>query len=671
MLAVVLLALAQPPRRLTAFASDGELSTYLHQLTVARSQPATCPECITLLSDSLLTAPADSAFLVGGRVSSGGKPVSAAVVTIAGIPGGTTTDADGSFRLLIPISRQHPGDSLTLTIRRLGYGAATYRFLPRAGRAIALAIALSPALLQLDAVAVAGQAAAMPARSDITNNQSAGVDEGDIVKQHGDQLVILRRGRLFSVALGGNALVPISAINAFGPGMDPEGTWYDELLVSGDQLVVIGYSYSRGGTEVGLFHIDSRGHITYRSTYQLRSSDYYSSRNYASRLIGSTLVFYSPLSALPAFRRWRTDSSRFERTATVQRIYHPAREWNGEEGVAFHTVTTCQLGDGDMTCEATVVVGPPERSFYVSSTAVYIWTTGTLYRMPLDGAAPSAVGVAGQPVDQFSFLESGDGYINVLVRSDAQGDAMWRPEYARGTISLFRFALRDLGDGSQSAPLWRYRPLPDVDNGELFQNRFVGDYLLYGTERSPLTVVPWRGGDLSQLALGHATERIEVMGRDAVVIGAHGNDLLASGIRLDGSPRVLQRLTIPEASQGELRSHGFFYRPDGIIGLPVLETGRARYQHLVDGSAGVLFVRNDGHRFTRLGTLDAGQARHADDACQASCVDWYGNARPLFVGDRVFALLGYELVEGSLGWDSIDEVRRVNFGPRGARIARD
>ena len=44
------------------------------------------------------------------------------------------------------------------------------------------------------------------------------------------------------------------------------------------------------------------------------SNDYYTSRNYASRLIGNRLVFYTPLSlewdddpleALPGMRKWR------------------------------------------------------------------------------------------------------------------------------------------------------------------------------------------------------------------------------------------------------------------------------------------------------------------------------------------------------------------------------
>ena len=48
----------------------------------------------------------------------------------------------------------------------------------------------------------------------ITNNQVAGIDEGGIVKTHGEHLVVLRRGRLFSVRLGDASLTPISMVDA-------------------------------------------------------------------------------------------------------------------------------------------------------------------------------------------------------------------------------------------------------------------------------------------------------------------------------------------------------------------------------------------------------------------------------------------------------------------------
>jgi hypothetical protein len=133
--------------------------------------------------------------------------------------------------------------------------------------------------------------------SSITNNQEAGVDEGGIVKNRGDLLVILRRGRLFTVSTAGGTLRPIHAVDAFAPGVRPDADddWYDEMLVAGDQVIVIGYSYRRGGTEINRFHLDATGRLSFRDAHHLQSSDYYSSENYASRLVGSRLVFYAPL----------------------------------------------------------------------------------------------------------------------------------------------------------------------------------------------------------------------------------------------------------------------------------------------------------------------------------------------------------------------------------------
>src|SRR2546426_5708501 len=96
----------------------------------------------------------------------------------------------------------------------------------------------------------------------VTNVQHAGVDEGGIVKLHGNHLVVLRRGRLFTVAIDDGSLKPISAVDAFAPDIDPRSTWYDEMLVSEDTVAVIGYSYERGGTEIGLFQINDAGQLS-------------------------------------------------------------------------------------------------------------------------------------------------------------------------------------------------------------------------------------------------------------------------------------------------------------------------------------------------------------------------------------------------------------------------
>ena len=452
-------------------------------------------------------------------------------------------------------------------------------------------------------------AKAAEAEESVTNTQHAGVDEGGIVKVHGNHLVVLRRGRLFTVAIGDGALKPISAVNAYGPDINPNGTWYDEMLVSGDTVVVIGYSYERGGTEVGLFSISDKGRLAYRSTYHLRSNDYYSSRNYASRLIGSKLIFYAPqylypgaedpFGSFPAVRRWHrgAKADEFRRIVKATSVYRPETDFDIDYGMALHTVTVCDLANGSFDCQATSVVGPAGRVFYVSPDSVYVWasswarrareardkSSSIVFRMPLDGSGPSALRVSGSPVDQFSFLQSEDQHLNVLVRSEASGDGMWGAEVAAGSVALMRVPVMNFSDGSEAVPASNYRSLPKPE-GYTFQNRFVQNYLIYGTgsgwgypspnaNKANLFVVNWSRGDSHQMVLPHGVDRIEQMGTDAVVVGTDGKDLHFSSLRLEQWPEIVSRYTRKGASQGELRSHGFFYKPDGeetgTLGLPI------------------------------------------------------------------------------------------------------
>ncbi len=100
-----------------------------------------------------------------------------------------------------------------------------------------------------------------------------------------------------------------------------------------------------------------------------------------------------------------------------------------------------------------------------------------LYKMPLDGGAPQAIGVAGSPVDQFSvFWKAMIEHLNVLVRSQGGGEAMWRSESAAGDTALLRIPLWSFSDGTRNASNWNYKPLPTAE-GYTIQNRYVGDYL--------------------------------------------------------------------------------------------------------------------------------------------------------------------------------------------------
>jgi hypothetical protein len=160
------------------------------------------------------------------------------------------------------------------------------------------------------------------------------------------------------------------------------------------------------------------------------------------------------------------------------------------------------------------------------------------------------------------------------------------------------------------------------------------------------------------------------MERSAVVVGTDTDSSLHfSGIRLGPWPARVQHYAIKDASQGELRSHGFFYSPNpdrtGLLGLPIRGGGESGWKHLVEGSVAVLFLGNEGRDFVEAGALHSSEASEDDeeDGCIASCTDWYGNSRPIFLRNRIFALLGYELVEGRMRDGRIKAFRRIDFTP--------
>lgn len=568
------------------------------------------------------------------------------------------------------------------------------------------------------ASAPAGQAAAAESSADsdadsagggesITNVQEAGVDEGGIIKVFGDYLVVLRRGRLFTVRIGSGEgqLQPVSMIDAFPPGSTARGSWYDEMLINRNTIIVVGFSYQARATELGIFNIDNNGLLSHRATYYLRSNDYYSSRNYASRLIGDTLIFYMPYRmfqtrwengqarleyTLPGMRRWTEGSSSsddWNEVMTTTNIYQPIQE---SSLPVLHTVVSCDLSSPAMRCDARGVIGPHGRDFYVSSQAVYIWVHGgrgapahqdelgpdaVVYRMPLRGGDPGALRVSGVPTDQFSFKESDDAHLNVLLRAQGGGGGMWGAEVTSGDVALMRVPLSEFLEGVTTVGAERYTSLPRPQ-GHTFQNRFVGNHILYGTgsgwgrptgnHSHSVFVHSYRGaGVTTTLSLPHGVDRLEVMGQAAVVIGTDGQNLHFTAVSLGENPQIAGRYIQQNAAQGELRSHGFFYRPvnerEGYLGLPIRSGGRPGYEHLVHGSAQVMFLHVQDYNFSRLGNLAASTSGSVNDNCLASCVDWYGNARPIFLRGRIIALLGYELVEGRVVGQQLTEVARTNF----------
>lgn len=546
----------------------------------------------------------------------------------------------------------------------------------------------------------------------VTNTQEIGVDEGGLVKARGDLLVVLRRGRLFTISTAGRRLAAVDHIDAFPPGTMPDhpySAWYDEMLVVGDRVVVIGYDYGwdmgGGRTQVVRFHLSSEGRLSFEDAYELKSFDYYSSENFASRLIGQTLILYAPLPldhgasavdanlAMPGMRAWRRGApSPYAPIARPTDIHiAPQVRADPTQADTLHAVSRCDLGATPIRCAASGVIAAQSRSFYVSRDAIYLWTAAypdygrgaartppaSVYRMPLDGRSPRAAQARGAPLDQFSFRER-DGVLDVVVQ-DEGGDGIWAGNRASGRMKLLRMPLDRFGDGSRPVRTGDYRDLPIPANGWMRQNRFVGDHVLISADvdengsedghRSVLLIAPTEKGAANILSFDQTISRIEPLGRDALAVTS-GKATNLNLISLDGVPQVAMRLDIGGEGEAESRSHGFFFRAEpnsggesGVMALPILRRAVGVVSQRVRQAVEMIFVRRDGARLERIGGLGTEAGEGEDDGCIVSCVDWYGDARPIFVGDRMFALLGYELVEGRRDGSGVVEITRLDFSP--------
>ena len=584
------------------------------------------------------------------------------------------------------------------------------------------------------AQARAGASAA--AATSITNVQSVGVDEGDIVKQFSHYLIVLQDGRLFSVDFRPNGqpgLALVNRANVYRHAAD--GVWYDEMLIQDHRIVVTGYSYAQGATEFSVFAINDDGRFAREATYYLSSNDYYDIENYASRLVGDKLVIYSPLyfrgadpatrKEWPLVRRWVSERdaaavlSPGERLFEARDIYRPLMQTLEP---TVHTVSVCPLGSrraGDeLDCHATAFVGPQYREFYVSPTAAYLWvapssneaefdasktecTAGrerefqrgnraALYQISLAGGPPRVMFVRGQPRDQFGLDENGREF-RALLMWDTGGCDTDDNDHA---MKYFSVSLRTFAPNPITATAERFIDAPNPGAAE-YEERFTDRYVVYGGRTSwssyppehsdaPATArvaaIPVDDPHLStSLQAPHNVIRVERAG-DNIVMSGYRTDagLSVSLVDLRRTPRIASTAVLQGRYESEGRSHAFNSMIDtegaGLMGVPTVtrtrEGGRWWFRSRAS-DVSFLSVDADG-RLHSAGPLTAGGSpQDPSYQCEASCIDWYGNSRPIFTDGRIFALTGTELIEGAIRNGRIQERRRANLTARPPRILAD
>lgn len=587
---------------------------------------------------------------------------------------------------------------------------------------------LCPAEDAVSSVVVTASKASAP--KSITNNQSAGVDEGDIVKQIGDYFLVLQDGRIFAVNIKSMELTDRADVYRRNARGYPIGAdWYDEMLVQGDSVLITAYSYADSATELSIFRLDQKtGKLNRQGVFLISSDDYYDSDNYATRVIGNKLVLYSHYRlgdlddrrGRPVIRRWLPPEDR--RAAQIKgtplidarHVYWPVMRTSEP---VLHTVTICPLGDvsmRDLRCDTTGFVGPERSQMYVSPAAVYLWTEaqwegdywnrdafaeegqpipragaagvapGVVYRLPIDGNDPGVLPVRGGVFDQFS-IDEDRGRFRALV--NWRSDLCESPWQAPAEVALVDVPIAQFSDSYRETSGREFRALPSPRQRNV-ENRFAGDWLVYGgrngwggyppdAEDGPKTAsaiaVPLKHLQAAQiLEPGHQFVRVERVGDDIMMSGYRDDSgLMISLIKLGKSARIGGQAKLAGRYESEGRSHAFNSTVEangsGLMGIPVVtrEKDSGRWWFYSDVSDIAFLGFTDAGNLADLGLIKGTPKddvkTHGDYECEVSCIDWYGNSRPIFTDNRIFALMATGLVEVELRGGKVSEKRRIDL----------
>lgn len=603
-------------------------------------------------------------------------------------------------------------------------------------------------LLNDEIVVTGSRVKAAPVSVNITNVQSAGVDEGDIVKQIGDYLVVLQDGRLFSVHMGGpsSKLEYKDRIDVYS---DPNSdTWYDEILVSDNLVLVTGYSYDQEATEFNLIALDDNGRFEAKARYYISSDDYFDSDNYATRIIGNKLIIYTPLDLTgydswndlewPIIRRWVDEQDWNEKTVKLLKgtkqhadeypkerletilagrhlfsardIHKPIQRTTNP---FIHSVSVCSIEvKPDMKpldCRTTAFIGPAGQEFYVSGEDVFLWLgpgwddfsddipdckpdyrvtyneayPSTLFKINVDSGRPTALFLRGGPNDQFS-MEAGVKKFHAVFNmtpSDCDDDSAGHKK-----LVLYSFPYSRFSSTPREIRAADYFAIPTAVPNVL-ENRITNTHAVIGgrdrwssyppgifkgtpeTAISELTFVPLADPERFWTEdLPHNVIRMERVIDDIVVTGYHDKSgLQLTYLKPDAGPGIVDTITLKGRYESEGRSHAFNYTvtddDEFLLGIPTVAYNfdTARWWSR-SGESDVSFLKIDGSdEFTSLGLLTSSNDVDPSYRCEVSCIDWYGNSRPIFTNGRVFALLSTEIAEGRLSNERIIELDRINL----------
>ena len=428
------------------------------------------------------------------------------------------------------------------------------------------------------------------------------------------------------------------------------------------------------------FRISPDGQLSFEDAYHLRSNDYYSSRNYASRLIGNRLIYYTPLylghggddplDALPGCAPLGTDASTARipphrrRAPGLYRAAAARRRRGADRGAAQRDQLRSHRPGARLRRHRRA---RPRLAHFLRLRKCGLSVGRRLARRrakrrrraPTSTGCPSRAGrgrrrsarAAPRPTNSPSARMPRAGRIDVLValagrrrRDVAARDQQRRRRPAAGAVPAF-------GDGSEEAAGALYRDLPAPRGTGLRSSRTASSATMSSTAMAAAATARaaqgWRRRRAGarrpgaiQLAAAHGVERIEVH-RQRRARGRRRRRRTSASPRsiCRGASRASATATSTAARQGEAAATPSSSAP--IRAAATAPRARSACRSPRRSRPHITAISAAPRRCCSCAATSAASAPPAsstpgrptstDDGCQASCVDWYGNARPIFM----------------------------------------
>jgi hypothetical protein len=381
------------------------------------------------------------------------------------------------------------------------------------------------------------------------------------------------------------------------------------------------------------------------------------------------------------------------------------------------------LERGSPSCRSNGFVAPRGAIAYLDGSDAYLWSGSgyfdeqedseadcpasdqpqldevppeTIYRLPLGGAEPSVLAVRGF-AHSFSYVRVADGQLQALLGWFAP---RCRQQFAETShLAFAAVPLTAFGPERREPAPSVYTRLPTMPRNVVA--RFAGRHLAVAAQReyvdddddgenipvaSQLLLVPVAApASFRQIAPGHSVSRIEPLGDDLLLTGYRPDraGMAVSLVTLAGTPRIASTLLLPRRDEGPRHwgepwriAAGVGREGPTMIGIPALPADWSD-QRPIPRFADMELVAITGGRLVAAGALEstapnfdhddrgADGERDADVVpgyrCLTECYVWSGRARAFFIGGRVFALSGFELIEGRVEGGRVVEGRRLNY----------